>query len=348
MRNVIVLLLALLFVSGCAREAEAPVGEGESGQSGEEVQTTPEVGGEEEAEELVSIQLPMAYIPDPQFAPFYVAVERGYYEEAGFEVEFDYSFETDGIALVGAGELPFAIVSGEQVILARAQQLPVVYVMAWYQDFPISVVSRESAGIEAPADLEGRSVGIPGFFGASYVGYVGLLSAAGVDAEAVEAEEIGFTQLEALLNDRVEAVVGYTNNEPVQLRQQGEAINVLDVSEYIDLVANGLISNETTIEENPEMVQRFVGATMRGLRDTLEDPEAAFEISKAYVEDLDDSRMAVLEASLPLWQAEELGVTDLARWQQTEQILLEADLLDEAVPDLEAAFTNRFVEQAQE
>lgn len=348
MRNVIILLLALLVVTGCAREAEAPVGEGENGQSGEEVQATPDGDGEEETGELVSIQLPMAYIPDPQFAPFYVAVERGYYEDAGFEVEFDYSFETDGIALVGAGELPFAIVSGEQVILARAQQLPVVYVMAWYQDFPISVVSRESAGIETPSDLEGRSVGIPGFFGASYVGYVGLLSAAGVDAEAVEAEEIGFTQLEALLNDRVEAVVGYTNNEPVQLRQQGEAINVLDVSEYIDLVANGLISNETTIEENPEMVQRFVDATMRGLRDTLEDPEAAFEISKAYVEDLDDSRMAVLEASLPLWQAEELGVTDLARWQQTEQILLEADLLDEAVPDLEAAFTNRFVEQAQE
>ncbi|MFW6070465.1 MAG: ABC transporter substrate-binding protein [bacterium] len=348
MRNAIILLLALLVVTGCAQEAEAPADVGENGQSSEEVQATPDAGGEEESEELVSIQLPMAYIPDPQFAPFYVAVERGYYEEAGFEVEFDYSFETDGIALVGAGELPFAIVSGEQVILARAQQLPVVYVMAWYQDFPISVVSRESAGIEAPSDLEGRTVGIPGFFGASYVGYVGLLSAAGVDAEAVEAEEIGFTQLEALLNDRVEAVVGYTNNEPVQLRQQEEAINVLEVSDYIDLVANGLISNETTIEENPEMVQRFVEATMRGLRDTLEDPQAAFEISKGYVEDLDDSRMAVLEASLPLWQAEELGVTDLARWQQTEQILLEADLLDEAVPDLEAGFTNRFVEQAQE
>ncbi|HSM57452.1 MAG TPA: ABC transporter substrate-binding protein [Candidatus Sulfomarinibacteraceae bacterium] len=326
MRNVIILLLALLFVSGCAREAQAPV---------------------QEPEELVPIQLPMAYIPDPQFAPFYVAVERGYFADAGFEVAFDYSFETDGIALVGAGELPFAIVSGEQVILARAQQLPVVYVMAWYQDFPVSVVSLEDAGIETPADLEGRTVGIPGLFGASYVGYVGLLSAAGVDADAVEVEEIGFTQLEALLNDRADAVVGYTNNEPVQLRQQGEAINVLDVSDYIDLVANGVISNESTIEENPEMVQRFVGAILRGLRDTLADPEAAFEISKGYVEELDDSRMVVLEASLPLWEAEQLGATELTHWQQTEQILLEAGLLDEEVPNLEAAFTNRFVEQAQ-
>jgi NitT/TauT family transport system substrate-binding protein len=287
----------------------------------------------------------MGYIPDPQYAPFYVAQEKGYFREAGFDVEFDYSFETDGVALVGAGELPFAIVSGDQVILARAQGLPVVYVMEWFQRFPIAVISKAAAGIEQPADLAGRDVGLPGFFGASYVGYAGLLEAAGLAQEQVNASDIGFTQVETLLADRVEAVVGYANNEPLQLEAQGETINVIYVADYADMVANGLITNESTMTEDPDLVRRFVQATLKGLADTLADPEEAFEISKGYVEGLSDDRYGVLEASLPLWQAEQPGVSELASWERTQDALLASGFLDEPLADLDAAFSNQFVEE---
>lgn len=298
--------------------------------------------------ELMTIRLPMGFVADPQFAPFYVALEKGYFSEAGFAVEFDYSFETDGVSLVGANELPFAIVSGEQVLLARAQRIPVVYVMEWFQKFPIAVVSKAEANIATPADLNGRSVGLPGFFGASYVGYLGLLSASNMQPEDVNASDIGFNQIESLLSNQSEAVVGYANNEPVQLAGRGEAISVIQVSDYIDMVANGIITNETTIAEDPEMVQRFVDAALRGLADTLADPDEAFEISRNFVEGLEDERMAVLEASLPLWQAETLGLSDLESWQNTQQVLLDAGLIDEPVADLTAVFTNEFVLASQE
>ena len=293
--------------------------------------------------ELQHLRLSMGYIADIQFAPFYVAADKGYFADAGLDIEFDYGFETDGMALVGANELPFAIVSGEQVILARAQDVPVVYVMEWFQRYPIAIVSKAAANIRTPADFVGRSVGLPGFFGASYVGYVALLHANGLSETAVNASDVGYNQIEALLTGQSEAVVGYINNEPVQLTARGEAINVIDVADYVDLVANGIITNEETIASNPDLVQRFVRAVLRGLADTLADPVAAFEMSKKYVEGLEDGRITVLQASLPIWQADQPGVTDPASWVQTQEVLLQMGLLDAPVANLEAAYTNQFV-----
>lgn len=297
--------------------------------------------------ELLRLRLPMGYIPDPQYAPLYVAVEKGYFAEEGLELEFDYSFETDGMALVGANEVPFALVGGDQVILARAQDLPVVYVLEWFQKYPIAIVSREEVGIETPQDLVGRSVGLPGFFGTSYVGYVGLLSANDITQDQVEATDIGFTQIETLLSEQAEAVVVFANNEPVQLVNMGEAINTLQVADYVDLVHNGVVTNEETIANNPQLVERFTRAMLRGLNDTLADPDAAYEISKKYVEGLDDSRRDVLEASLEFWRADTLGLTDDQSWDRTQDLLIEMGLLDEPVADLDQAYTNEFILKAQ-
>lgn len=302
---------------------------------------------EPESAELTRISVPMGFVADPQYAPFYVADSKGYFAEEGLEIEFDYSFETDGIALVGANERPLAVVSGDQVILARAQELPVVYVMEWFQRYPVAIVSKAESGIATAEDLAGRNVGLPGFFGTSYVGLVGLLSANGLTLEDIDANDIGFNQVESLVTDQSEAVVVYLSNEPIQLADRGVDINIIPVDESIDLVANGVISNETVIAENPELVQGFVRALLRGLADTIADPAEAYEISKEYVEGLDDSRRAVLDASIELWTANTLGVTEPASWERTQDVLLQMGFLEAPLEDLDEIYTNRFVEAGQ-
>ncbi len=132
------------------------------------------------ADELIEVMLPLGYIPNIQFAPLYVAREKGYFEQAGFDVSFDYRFETDGVALVGQGTIPFAVASGEQVLLARAQGVPVKYVVSWFQNFPVGVASKIESGIQSPEDLVGKSVGLPGLYGANYIGLIALLNSVGV------------------------------------------------------------------------------------------------------------------------------------------------------------------------
>ncbi len=304
-------------------------------------------GVQNDAAPLTRVRLPMGYIPNVQYAPFYVAVEKGYFREAGIEIEFDYSFETNGMALVGAGELPFAVVSGEQVPLARAQGLPVVYVLAWYQQYPVAVVAKVEEGVNSPADLAGKKIGLPGLFGANYVGLEALLFSAGLTEADVTLDSIGFNQVEALTAGQEQAVSVYTANEPVQLRAQGVDITELRVSDYAQLASNGLITSEMTIAENPDLVRGMVRAFLKGVSDTIANPGEAYEISKKYVEGLSEADEAVqkevLARSIELYQGDmELGHSDPQAWQNMHDLLLQMGLLAEPL-DVEAMFTNDFV-----
>ncbi len=254
--------------------------------------------------------------------------------------------ENDNAVLTATGELQFAVVSGEQVLLARAQEMPVVYVLAWYQQYPVGIAVKTSSGINSVADLKGKKVGLPGLYGASYIGAIAMLDAAGLKESDVILDSIGFNQVEMLMADKDDAVVIYVANEPVQLEKLGAEINLFKASDAMDLVANGIITNEQTLKENPELVQALVTATLKGLEYSAAHPEEAYEISKKYVENLAEAdqevQMQVLLRSIELWQGGKLGYSQPAAWENMQKILLQMGLLTEE-QDLDAAYDNRFI-----
>lgn len=303
-------------------------------------------GSAGEADGLRKIKLPMGYIPNIQYAPFYVAADKGYFAEEGIEIQFDYSFETDGVALTGAGEIPFAVASGEQVLLARSQGLPVVYAFAWYREFPISVVAAPELNITEPADLRGKTIGLPGLFGANYIGLEALLFSGGVGSSEVKLDAIGFNQVEAYASGKSDVVAVYAANEPIVLASQGFEFTELRVADYEQLTANGIVTSEMTIANEPELIRGMMRAFARGIADAAADPEEAYEISLKFVENLKDQerdvQMQVLLTSIEFWGTDRIGYSDPQAWENMNDLLVKMGLIAAPV-DLSKAVTNEFV-----
>lgn len=256
-------------------------------------------------DELQEQTLLMTFIPNIQFAPTYVAIGSGYFEDAGFDVDVEYLNEPDVVDLVATDRNQFGIVSGEQVILAASQDRPIVYVYEWFQEYPVGVVYSSDIEVESVLDLTDLRVGIPGRFGATYSGFTTLLESAEMAETDVQLEEIGFAAPEVFCVGAVDASVVYVNNEPLQIRNRAQSgdcgdvadVNVLPISEVVDLVSNGLITNQDTINNDPDLVQAFVDAYHAGLRDSIQNPARTYLVSAPFIENLplSDELQAAME-----------------------------------------------------
>lgn len=295
-----------------------------------------------------SFTLPCGFVPSVQFAPLYVGLEKGFFAEENISLELDHSMEIDTVALVGAGRLPFGICSGEQVLLGREQGLPLVYITNWYQNYPVGVLALAESGITSMEDLRGRTVGIPVLSGASYIGFEAMLNQAGMKDSDVKLETVGYTQAELLVQGRIDAAVVYTTNEPEQLKALGYEISLFTVADVTTMVGNGLITNETMIRENPDLVNRMVRAFVRSIRWTRENPEEAYEICKIYVDGLADAENPELQMQVLLRSAEYydagpygFGFSDPEAWNNMGVLLKDMGMIADS--DTSAAFTNEFI-----
>jgi len=299
---------------------------------------------------LTKVTLALSYIPNVQFAPYYVAQQKGYYREAGIDVVFDYNFETDTLQRAATAPTDAPIIahgSGLSVMLARQQGIPVQMVMQQYQQFPVVFFGKADVQLTSPTDLQGLQIGIPGRFGASYYALLALLYASDQQERDLNVQEVGFSQFQLVLEDKIDVAAGYAMNEPVRLREATGGASILRVADFFPLVADGLIVSDQLIAERPELVQGFVEASMRGLRDTLENPDEAFEISLAFIPEANLStpefERVVLQESLPYWTSARLGAMPETMWADSHQFLLDLGLLQSPI-EVEQAYTNAFVE----
>lgn len=303
----------------------------------------------EASADVQTVRVGLGYLPDVQFASFYAAQERGFYADEGLEIEFQHGFASELYPLLAQGKLDFVVGDAEDVITLRAQdpeQTLFVYVMALFQQVPNALFSLAENQITTPADLEGKTVGIPGLFGSSYTAFQAVLRAADLGETDVTVEQIGFTQLEAVLSGRVDVALGFINNEPLVLAAQGVAVDVIPVGPYSPSLGSGVITTDAVL--GGDLTKRFLAASQRGVAFALANPEAAFEAAESFVENLDETRFAVLEATLPLWESSYsrengVGFSDPARWQELLALLKETGRVETDLP-AETFFSNAYLD----
>lgn len=275
--------------------------------------------------QVTELKVGLGYIPSVQFAPFYYALQQGYYLDLGLSVTFENKIDPDLITLVGQGAIDIGVADGTSVIPAVSQGIPIRYLATIYGTFPSIVFAKASSGITSAADLKGRKIGIPGKYGSSWIVLQALLDSAGLKpADATITEYPDFGQGTAVQAGAVDAATGFANNEPVQLELSGSKAVVLHVDGVVALPGPGLIAGASTLEKRPEMVAAFVGATLRAMTEIAAQPSLGLDAAIKAVPELgkDEAtkarQQAILAATITTWSpvngGGDFGTIDRQGW----------------------------------
>lgn len=257
------------------------------------------------AQEPAKVTLALDWYPNANHAGIYVALDRGYFEEAGLEVDvFTPADPTTVLQTVGAGRDTFGISYQNEVLLARQQDVPVVSVAALVQHPLNCLMVLESSDIETLADLTGKTIGMTGV--QSDDAYVEtLLRSVGLTMDDVETVDVGYDLMPALLAGRVDAVIGvYWTHETILAEQEGHPVRYFRIEEhgvpdYYELL---LVAGESTIADQEDVVRAMCGALRRGYEEAAADLDEALSLLLEASPDLDaDVERQGLELLAPLW-----------------------------------------------
>ncbi len=233
------------------------------------------------AGEARKVTLAIGYIPHVQFTPLYVGMEKGFYAQEGIDLSITYGFGVDIFSLLLAGKIDLGLSDSDQLILSGAKNLGLAAVFQYYQAYPVSIVAKMDR-IKEPKDLAGRTIGTPELYGASFIGLQLFLRQYGL-AEKAKVVKIGYTQEASLLGDKVDAVVCFSNNEPLRLRLRDVRIQEWKVRDFTDMVGASFISSRRILENKRDLIEGFARATRKALAFTVDNQDEAFGIALKHI-----------------------------------------------------------------
>ena len=308
-------------------------------------------------DELTPITLQLKWVPQAQFAGYFVALEKGYYEEEGLDVTIlpggpDIVPEqqvANGTAQIGVNWVA-------SLLPLQAEGMPLVQIAQIYQKSGLLLVTDKDSGIQSPADLAGKKVG--NWMGGNEFEILALFDKYKFDPNKdLQFVKQGFT-IDQFLSGELDAASAMIYNEYHVLLEQGVPASdllVIDMNdEGVAMLEDNLFANSEWLVDNKEVAAKFVRASIKGWQDAINDPEGAVDIIMAQSEEGSSTRehqLTMMQEVAKLVVPEgfdpaNIGVIDKEMFQQTADIAHQFGVIKEPA-NIEEAYTNDIMEMVQ-
>lgn len=237
------------------------------------------------AQDLTPVRFTLDWKFEGPSAPFFVAIDQGFFEEEGLDVTIDSgagSRESIPRVATGSYDMGFGDTNALVKFLADNPDAAVEAVFILYDKPPYAVIGRRSQGVtEDPKSLEGKTLGAPPP-DAAYGQWPAFVDAAGIDTSGITIENVGFPVREPMLaQGQVDAIFGFSFSSVLNLKAQGVAdddiVPIFMADHGLDLYGNAVMVNTDWAEANPEAVEGFIRALVKGIRFTVANPEVAID-----------------------------------------------------------------------
>lgn len=284
----------------------------------------------------------------PAFGPWMLAQAKGYYAQEGLKVTFvSGRGGVDVAKQVGAGNAVIGGAIGDTPIIARAQGIPVKAVAVVGAGSLMQLVTHQEAHIDSPRELRGKTVTTMAYTDTTYYALLGMLSKSGLTKNDLDVQAVGPGGVwQTFVAGKAVGMVSVPE-WTVSAMEAGAKVNIIPADVYFKSMAQAILASDDTIHKNPELIQKLVRATLKGMRDIMGNPKAAAAAYVAFVP-THKGREATIEKTFEMYNKyvyanqKVLGQMDEARLGELQQFYVSNAIVPKAVP-LKDLYTNQFV-----
>lgn len=344
--HLVSLLGVMWIVAGCsAAPSAAPAGQPQN--------TTPAAASTSGGGQLtpVAVRMGWKFAQGGHYAPYFLAKEKGFYAEEGLDVsiaEGNGSGSTTTAIANGTDKIGVGIDAGTMAS-AAAQGAPVKMIAGIIKRSQIAVLSLDKNNIKQPADLVGKRVGIPPGSSQAQI-WPAFLKANNLDPKSITQVNIDANAMAAsLLQGQIDAYLSLAFAQvPIIEAQGAKASEILFADNGANTLSEGIIASENTMKNEPDLLKRFLRATLKGYAYSMDHPDEAIQAGMKSHPEADPKVVrahldeVLREIKAGQTQGKPLGWETPEEWQQTVQILTDyADF--KGTQPVTAYFTNDFL-----